>query len=309
MSQLKQFLKVRIKPYSFLDIKKPKPYIISYFDENDINGIADRLRHSLSLYLFCKENNREFKIWHNFPFCLEDILTPVYNWTMPSNEISNSFYFTKRIEIWSTYKSSQLTKEEEETYQYGMLTRQSKTNHQYKVVGNMHYKECEWKNAFDELFRPSPIVLNGLKSINLPESYDAITLRFQQLLGDFKEGQFKILDKNQQDKLIKLSINKITELYEQGYFKTKMILVTSDSSKFISAISKIPYIITIPGAVAHPGYSNYKNIAIYAKSFIDLYALRGASTITLLKSEDMYLSGFPEFASKIGNNKFNVVYY
>jgi len=168
-------------------------------------------------------------------------------------------------------------------------------------------EERYWCEAFDELFAPNSFIKKSLEALDLPYSYDAVTLRFQQLLGDFKEGQFEILTASEQEDLMNKSRNKIIQLYEAGYFSNQTILVTSDSLKFLNAIKSLSFVKIINGEMAHPGYSEGKSLEIYAKSFIDLYALRGASSITLLKSDKMYLSGIPEFASIIGHNRFNIL--
>lgn len=310
MKKLRDFININVKPYSFFDIRRPSPCVIAYFDENNITGLADRLRHCLSMYNYCMEFNYKFKIVHKIPFRLEKILIPVYDWNILTEDISNSRYYTKRIEIWSNYKSSGIMVQQEEYNQREILKKNiNKETYQYKVVGNVHYEESKWKKAFDDLFKPNNLIINGLKKLNLPQSYDAVTLRFQQLLGDFKEGCFETLSDNEQQKLITLSINKIEDLYESKYFKNSTILVTSDSSRFLSAIKDIPFIKTIPGNMVHPGFSHDASLETYAKSFIDLFALRGASSITLLKSDKMYSSGFPEFAAKIGNNRFKIIEY
>ncbi len=43
------------------------------------------------------------------------------------------------------------------------------------------------------------------------------------------------------------------------------------------------------------------------KTFVDLMLLKEADTRYLLKTGKMYNSGFPRFASWIGNGKFNLI--
>ncbi len=295
-----------INPFSFLI--KSHSYVIAYFDDLTPSGIADRLRHCLSLYIYCKKFNLRFKIFHKTPFALEEILTPVFDWSM--NELNGSSPIRHKIKIyiWSKYKSGDISKNAETKLQYRQLrTSITRKNVEYYVAGNLHLEERYWREAFDELFAPNSFIKKSLEALDLPYSYDAVTLRFQQLLGDFKEGQFEILTASEQEDLMNKSRNKIIQLYEAGYFSNQTILVTSDSLKFLNAIKSLSFVKIINGEMAHPGYSEGKSLEIYAKSFIDLYALRGASSITLLKSDKMYLSGFPEFASIIGHNRFNIL--
>lgn len=134
-------------------------------------------------------------------------------------------------------------------------------------------------------------------------------MRFQQLLGDFKEGNFEILSNSKQELLIDKCKNKIIELYSNGFFNTKMILVTSDSTRFLQVIEKLSFVYTIPGKMEHMDYTQNFDIDVNAKSFIDLYLLSEAKCITLLQTEKMYKSGFPKFAAELGGKPYKEIIF
>lgn len=300
--------------YDLGDFKKPKDSIILILnDKFGIKmGLADRLRHCLSVYLTIRSTNKTFKIKLNDPFNLEDYLKPnLINWAVSDEDISYSFFWTKYIQIFSYYKGRRMDEFAEEKLQKTQLLKviNSSKYLQYHIYGNSHIDKNRWQLAFDELFKPSKNIVDRLQELNLPNIYEAVTLRFQQLLGDFKEDGFDILDDESQVQLIERNLQKIKDLYIKSYFSTEYILITSDSTRFLEEASKLPFVKTIPGKRVHP--ATPKEIELgedpYINSFVDLFALKNAKKISLLKTGNMYLSGFPEFAAYIGGKPFSII--
>lgn len=305
---IKSYIRTIIKYYSFIGRKCPKPFIVVPF--NDVSGrigLADRLRHCLSVYLISKEKGLDFKILHHNPFTLESILVPnKYNWIMKDSDFSNTLYKTRIIKIRSYYKSSEISEKYEEECQADEL-RKFIDNPlcQYHIYGNAHIKKTDWSMAFNELFRPSPILDKYIENLSFPSEYDAVTFRFQQLLGDFKEIGYPTLPEKEQVRLINTCIEQLELLKTLNYFKTQTILVTSDSARFIQLANNLSFVKIIPGTRLHPS-SNERNDLAYINSFLDLFMLKNAKSITLMITGQMYESGFPEFASYIGNNEFRI---
>lgn len=307
--ELKQHIRFRVKNYSFFSFKLRKSCIIALFDDKVGKfGIADRLRHCLSIYLYCKENNYPFKIHHIVPFKLNHILLPnQVDWVLRENDFSKSIYRTKTIKIKSYYKSKRLNESVEAKDQLLLLSRFILSpKYQYHIYGNAHFYKRKWREAFDELFIPSKDLMDLINGLLLPSSYEAVTFRFQQLLGDFEEDGFSVLSPEEQSSLIEKCVQEIDNLKNRKYFKTDVILVTSDSVKFLNRIKQLEYVRVIDGERVHPAASTKHSERAYLNSFIDLYALRKAERVTLLKTGKMYLSGFPEFAAEIGNGKFEI---
>lgn len=297
-----------LKHYSFGNFKRPESMVIVRFDTFLNNtGLTDRLRHILSIYEFCRNNGKKFKIYHPGPFNLENILVPAeYDWRLAEGALSNSYWRTNIIKIYSYYKALGITEEEEALLQAEKLDNLLKTDSQFHIYGNAHIYKQQWSRAFNELFKPSKRLSERLTQLHLPEKYEAITLRFQQLLGDFKESWFQPLPEDEAELLINKCIQEIKRYHDSGNNSEERILVTSDSRRFLDRISQeLPYVITIPGDMAH--FSQRGNSEeVYMKSFVDLYALMNAVKITLFQTGKMYLSGFPEFAAVVGNKPFGI---
>lgn len=305
--ELQHHIKFKMKNYSLFSFILRIPCVIALFDGKEgKSGLADRLRHCLSLYLFCKYHNLSFKIHHISPFRLNHILLPnKVNWVLNDSDFSKSIYRTRTMEIKSYYKALSIDENTEGKAQFSQLSRLIKScKYQYHIYGNAHFLTEQWKEAFDELFIPSKELNNLINGLKLPISYEAVTLRFQQLLGDFKEDGFPILPELEQNKLIEKCVKEIEYLKNSMYFKTDIILVTSDSVKFLNRIKMLPYIKVIEGERAHPGTPLQHTERTFLNSFVDLFALKNAKKVTLLKTGEMYLSGFPEIAARIGNQQY-----
>lgn len=276
-------------------------------------GLTDRFRHIMSIYYYCKQHNLEFKLSYTYPCPLEAILLPnKYNWSISESEISNSFWDTKEIEIFSAYKSKHIPKSQEIKYHLDILNKsinKKKKNFQYHIYGNCYFAENKFSTLFNELFLPSEKLKKKINTLlNNIRSYEAIVLRFQQLLGDFQEGNYPILNDIQKNELINRIINKIESLKKEGYFTEEKILVTSDSLTFLKQVNTLPYVFIIPGENIHMDFIKKQYpIETYMKSFVDLLMLSKAKKITCIKTNEMYNTGFPEFAANIGNIKYNLI--
>ena len=302
-------LRTLLEFYDPLGFKKGKSIAVVRFDPiQTAYGLTDRLRHILSVFLVCQELNIPFRIDHQSPFALNDILIPsTYDWRLKPGEISKSLLMTKRLELYSYFKSSDITEEEESCNQYRILQRGLIGKQQIHVYGNSHIMKERWADTFKFLFRPSPALQAALDNLSLPSSYTAITLRFQNLLGDFEERYFNPTSESRKEYLIQKCIDKIKTLISESGLDNSPVLLTSDSRRFLYEAKKhIHNIITIPGEMAHFSQSG-KGLDVYMKSFIDLFALAKAEKITLLRTEDMYNSGFPEFAALIGKKDFSII--
>ncbi len=281
-------------------------------------GLTDRFRNILSVYLFCKDNHISFKLYYIYPCNLRYYLLPNhYNWIIDSKNLSYSYYDSKDLYIYTNAHTLTTDKTKwatiNNTYHISILSKAAynKKPIQYHIYGNAYFGAGKYKYLFNELFIPSPYLKQKIAEVkkNINHEYEAITLRFQQLLGDLKEGNFDILSEYRQKELIDKCKNKIINLYMSGYFSTNYILVTSDSAKFINVINKLSFVYTIPGKMEHMDYTQNSDIEINAKSFIDLYLLSEAKCITLLQTEKMYKSGFPKFAAELGDKPYKEIIF
>lgn len=272
-------------------------------------GLGDRLKLILSTYSYCKEHCVPFKIYWTYPFKLEKILLPnLYDWRIKESELSFSHYDSKEIGLW--YQKRDALGCNNSAQNMAMLDKEiGKKKKQFHLYGIMDFVFQDKHQLFEELFKPSRYLSERIAhcKLQLTSPYEAITFRFQQLLGDFKEGDFPTLHYTERENLKRLCKDKITELYNNGYFSTEKILVTSDSSTFLEEIKSLPFVYTIPGKMEHMDFTHNDDIDVYAKSFVDLIMLSKAKRITLLKSGLMYNSGFPAFAAELGGRPYSVI--
>lgn len=288
--------------------------IVVMIDGTQVHGgLTDRFRHILSVYSYCKNNNIRFRLYYVYPCNIQFLFQPnKYDWSIKEEDISYSFYDHKELYLYVDIYNGQYKKttnainnERHLSILNQILNNSSKI--QYHVYGNSYFAQGQYKLLFEELFRPTNYLKNKIAEYHkyITEPYEAVTLRFQQLLGDFKEGQYPILSLEDRKHLITKCINKINTLYKEGYFSTERILITSDSPTFIEEIQKsLSYVYTISGKMEHMDFTTNDDLDMNSKSFIDLILLSEAHKLTLLKTELMYPSGFPKFAAELGNKPY-----
>lgn len=265
-------------------------------------GLSDRLCGLISVYNYAKQNDLRFKINFVSPYLLSDILLPAeYDWIIGNEEISYNSEDSHPIYL-SVY-STDTSKVIKHTNRVLNKIRKK----QIHIYTNMRYfSKSEFSSLFHELFRPTEALQRMIEnySSEIPESYVSITFRFQQLLGDFKEGNFKKLkDENKKEKLIEKCKNCVIRIREKE--KTN-ILVTSDSSSFLDIVSSLDNVYVIPGKIRHMDFSKEENvdISIDMKSYVDLFLLSKAKKIFLCNIKPLYHSTFAQTASFINNRPY-----
>lgn len=318
-------------------INVARPSAIFMIDGRSIHGgLTDRLRGICSVYTYCKLKGIPFHLNAVFPFKLEDYLVPnKYDWRILEEEISydprkstpvlvNDYQFDTRLHRF-------------------YLNKRLREKMQMHIYGNTPFLDSHFNESFNELFRPSPRLQADLDTLTaslfpplspnlaqqltspqatnpltstpstlppnpspLTRHYVAIVTRFQQLLGDFKETGYKTLDEEGKQALITKCINKIEELHNTE-LQGKQILCTSDSITFLNEVNKLPYVNIIPGKVVHMDHTSEASFETYEKSFLDLFMIAKAEEVILLQTDDMYPSGFPKLAAKIGGKEFHKI--
>lgn len=275
-------------------------------------GLTDRFRNILSVYSYCKEHHIPFKLYYDYPSPLQQILLPnKYDWRIKKGNLTYFICGYEEIYLWVDTCDGKYIKKSaivNNNLHFAILDKLNKKK-QYHIYGNSYFAKGHYFELFDELFKPSPYLAERLQqySMNFSEPYEAVTLRFQQLLGDFEEGDYDILSDGERAQLIDKCMKKIKDLHETGYFPTNKILVTSDSPTFLRHVKALPYVYIIPGKMEHMDYTQNSDLEMNSKSFVDLFMLARAQRVTLLQTGKMYKSGFPEFAAEIGNKPFNKI--
>lgn len=295
--------KNHIKKYYNIPVQNPnhiRKGVIVMIDGREIHGgFADRLRGICTIYQFCKTHNINFSIYYTEPFNLENYLQPsTVQWICRPNEIALDSNYAYPVFLYEWMFPHNFHK-------LYLKLRCILTKKQLQVYTNSHFYYDSFSEQFHALFKPTPALQKAIddNSQAIGTKYIAMVFRFQQLLGDFKEGHFKTLPTNEQDLLIKKCLKKIKSLWDGN----QTILVTSDSKRFLDQVKIFKFVYTIPGNVVHIDYTKGANYETYMKSFIDFYMIAKAEKIYLLKTGDMYQSGFPKTASKVYNRPFEII--
>ena len=286
------------------NVQSSPPVVISMFD-GKINpgGLSDRILGVLSVYDACKAAGVKYKIFHTSPFELSDFLVPnKYDWKIGETDIrldasSKVLFIRSMIPYKNKCRQNRLIR----------IVRKLKTG-QLHVYSNLDsFTPGTFGGLFNELFAPSDILKQHIQthSNNIGANYISITFRFQQLLGDFKEGNFKILGEEQKNKLLTECLATVENIKSNN--PNFNILVTSDSLTFLNKVSILPYVYVIPGTIVHMAYSSDASKGAYLKSFVDLLMIANAKKIYSVKIGDMYDSGFPKIAAKIHDRPFELI--
>ena len=286
-------------------------------------GLTDRLRGMASAYKFATEHNLDFKIFHTSPFLLQEILQPnKVDWIIDEHEISHNCEIAKPVLLYREDFNNDSALERQ-------LDSRHKQFHLYSCVDTVGE---EFPKYFNELFKPSPLLENELTHYSelLGESYTAISFRFQNKLGDFKEFTFKELSEKGKRKLLSAAINVLKkEMPHQvghdnsdtalscppvsGHHhlvnETSKILVTADSPTFLAEAEKLPNVVTVKGKSIHIDFNNSKNATDYLKAFTEFFLISKASKAILYRNRKYktYPSNFPKYAAMLGHVPYEII--
>lgn len=266
-------------------------------------GFADRMKGIVSLYAWAKMRNIPFKISYSFPFQLTDYLTPnIVDWTIKEGDYVKTYSAADIIYAVSeptVIKRLNIIGNKRQIHFYGNRD----------LLSSMGISLEKWGEYYNELFKPADNLKNTLEAVRniIGDNYFSVVFRFQNLLGDFPEYNFKPLDSVQEkEDLIRTCINKVEELkvHESG----RTCLVTSDSVSFLEIASKLEGVKIIPGEMVHLGSNDSGTYKQYEKSFVDFYILSESTGIYSVVSGSMYPSEFPLYAARVNNIPFQRIF-
>lgn len=300
---------------SFVDNAAAKAVIFTVNGMVDSLGLADRLKGAVTIYQWCRLNNRDFRIFWSQPFDLRQFLIPAdYNWSVNEDELSYAPELARPMMFIGVSEP--------------LFLERLHTDRQLHCFANRQLTVADsfsWSASFAELFKPSPRLeklMAGVKcSLNdkyrsfvSSDSavkgndcrYTALVFRFQNLLCDFAEADYAPLSESDRISLISQchkAVEHVRRISPGSFF-----LVCSDSGTFLDSIAGNDDLFVIPGRVVHMAYSENESFEVYAKSFIDLFMIAGAEKVYNIVCGNMYPSGFPETAAQIGNIPFERLY-
>jgi hypothetical protein len=224
-------------------------------------GLADRLYGIITTFAVCKIKNIPFKLYFVYPFEIECFLVPnTYNWIIEENDLA----YNKKTKIMVAIQEEQSFKRikldrPEDLAQFtssggvlgywfgvaisslmgcigligggGQIHYYSNFNDLNKI--NTHYGSAfTFTGLFNELFKLSVSFKNKFDYIlenKIRKPYVAICFRFQNLLGDFTERNYKEMDKDGKKELIELCFLALTSIAKNN----KNIFLASDSRFFL----------------------------------------------------------------------------
>lgn len=288
------------KYYNHRDSGDEERVVVFMIDGREKHGgLADRFRSICTIYHWCEKNNVPFKLNYVSPFNLEDYLIPnEVDWICHKPLIYDKKY--SRPVVLFDYL---LPMKYHEQYLTRLWHHCKQSLHLYTYS---FFAMDTYPEDFHKLFKPCDRLQREidvhLENIGCP--YIAVVTRFQQLLGDFQEGDFKTLAPKEQAKLINLCINKIIEIHQKD---NRKILCTSDSYTFLEEVAKLDFVYIIPGKVVHIDYNENASYNTYLKSFLDFYMIGHADFTHLLVSGDMYRSGFPGAAAQAMGKPWDII--
>lgn len=262
-------------------------------------GLTDRLRGMASAYKFAKEHHLDFKIFHTSPFLLQEIMQPnKVDWAIGETEISHDSDVAKPVLLYR-----------EDFENISALERQLDASHEqfhlYSCIDSVNEKFPEY---FNELFKPSPILEKELEQYGelLGASYTAISFRFQNKLGDFKEFTFKELKDADKQELMNAALDALKREVTDSREK---ILVTADSPAFLAEAKKLQNVVTVQGKSIHIDFNSSKNATDYLKAFTEFFLISRASKAKLYRNRkyETYPSNFPKYAALLGNVPYEIV--
>jgi len=297
MFKLKKFYKANF-PRS-----KNQDSVVIYMADGKMlhGGISDRLCGLISTYEYCLKHGKKFKVYFDSPYNLSEFLEPNhYNWIISKEELVFNSYDAKPIYIPFLHDMEKQRKLADRRLDHNIS--------QLHVYTNMRYfSKDDFSTRYEELFKESePLRQHIDKNLKeLTNDYISITFRYQQLLGDFTEGDFPILQSEEEkEKLIRKGIDTIKEIHEKNP-NFKKILVTSESLTFLERAKELEYVYVVPGEIVHIDFlKNAVGNEIHLKSYVDFFMIANAKKIYLAKYSPLYPSTFCKTASFLRNREF-----
>lgn len=267
-------------------------------------GLADRLRGVTSVYKICKEKGVRFKLFFKVPNLIDYLEPNQYDWVIGDDEMCYDHHISYPCTI-LTYHSNLNDRMQSFSQRKILEYYIRKPYQQIHVHTNMIASEKEYGSLFKELFKPTMLLQEQidkhLAELGGENTYFAMVYRFRRLLGDLKDGG-EILPEEQREPYLQQAIKCVEKEHEKR--PGERILVTSDSKTFISRISQLPYVYTLPGEVVHMGVTTDADKMTYLKSFLDYYMLSYAHTVISVRDPKMYHSGFAYRAAKLNEAQY-----
>jgi len=279
-------------------------------DTRTKGGWVARLGAMLALYRIAKDNGFGFKINFTKPFKLLDFMTPnKYNWRIEEKDVVFSpktisvsmvspdirYLYPETVPIYN--------RSEFERFLIDLKGKYGQIQCHCDSMEFLVWGKC--RKLFGKLF----VLSDGLKEKidfhrqKMNGKYISVVFRFQQLLGDFEEDGDKrdTLTNEKQDILIEMCVRNLKAICDKE--KGKTILVCADSVRFREAVKNMENVYVVGGKRLHPN-TDISDKETQMLSFIDFFLISRGQKTYCFAPHPLYKSGFPRFASIIGNIPF-----
>lgn len=298
--QIIKTVKFSLLYYSLFGKKKGNEII--YFADGKCasGGLADRFKGIISLYHYCKINNREFRINFTKPCNLNDILHEnKCRWYIEKKDISNNLFYSKPVYLMNEFC-------------FERFLSKLKSNKQLHIYCNVDFlplfdKSLSWKDEFDELFKMNDDLERDVNQYkNNYKDWVSCHFRFQGYIGDEYLDGVQQLESSKIEEILNRCINYLLNM--QKTYKGKVFVFT-DSRVFIERVKNInENIIVISNEPEHiDNKSNVVKKSSFYYILLDFFVLSMSSKIYSVGTDIMYPSQFPQFASKYGECEFERV--
>jgi hypothetical protein len=267
-------------------------------------GLCDRFKGIVSLFHYCLCKNIPFKINYTYPFALSDYLLPnEYDWQLSEAEIiTYHICEAKYINLIGDPSARRFVqfRTKKQIHAYANRDIVAELNRIYNT-------DYQWGELFKKLFSPTKEMSQIIqcRKLQIGGEYICVAFRFQNLLGDFTEYQYRELPDGAKTELIARCRQSILDIQQRE--TCKRILVTSDSVSFLETLPGMTGIYTFSGKTLHVDTvtSEMKSHEVYMKSFLDFYLLSEGLKIYSVGTRKMYYqSDFPRYAAKLNNIPF-----
>lgn len=294
------------KFYNEPSYNEPNPARVVFMCDGTLNmgGMADRLKGIMTTFYECKKHRRQFYINWTAPFDLTEYLVPAsYDWRVSRNDISRDHnkVFPAIIEQ-GTIKQNLLKRC---VFRLWFIFKPQEMH----VFSNLKWHEKYYAHLYRELFKPSDN-LNSHVNSHLSKlgagKYYSFSFRFNELLGDFRDTIGTPLPNDQASLLIEKNIYELKKILDRMPSDYKAY-IASDSSLFLEKVKNVDNrIYVIPKKIIHMCLNDpdENNNDVWLNTFLDFYLIMNAEKVYLLKTGDMYMSGFPELAAVVGQKDF-----
>lgn len=280
----------------------PSPRVVTYMTEGtEFTGIADRLRSIVTAYVIARENNREYYLYHDKDFKLDEYLEPAaVDWRIEKKNICRGLNNVAFLWFLQTWPKLNPLRREYHCYWASSLI-------DMKALPPDIQAKYTFSSAFWTLFKLAPrleeLLNRTMESAGLTEdNYIAVHLRF---LNFFEAVEERSLDTEgtatkQEQEIMLSNVNQTLKELHNEY--GKKIVLFSDSNRFLTAPH--PAFCTIlPGTVGHVLRHSH-NTAITDKAFVDLLIISRAQAVISITGEGIYGGGFSMTAAAIGAKPF-----